>query len=344
MRAMTKIAPRAAALSVVFIATAASAQQVDLLPEPGMPNPKFQFQTGKVVANKPEISSVAPAIPGATSAWRIGQWHKSEYLAPTEMKSPRSDLFVWDTPNGNSRVQAQKVSGKWVYQLVSRNGALTPSGGANVFLTADATANATLDRPITLSFDGRLSESSVSYSNPAARENGAVLAQVFAGFWLHFKRPSTGEVMPVALQVEYARSQDRRVDYRACALRPNGPPRIVFGRSLPGEARFAFGQDGQRVQSIKTDINRYLCDLIAQDLQCRGKGQRQQFGWDAEARDLRNWTLKSVYIGVETQNQDERSGSTNASPQGQVTAGLELSGLRLTEDPSGNFSCNHATR
>lgn len=329
----------ATALTAALLISTAWAQRVDLLPEPSMPNPKLRFQTGRAVGNRPEISPILPPLPGNPSAWSVAQWGKSEKLSADKMMQPSRNMYVWETDNKLSRVTATLHNGLWIYRLFGRDGALTSQGGTNVFLSVDAVQPNSLANTVTLSFDGRLFDAAASYSNAAASTNGAVLAQVFAGFWLHYKQPSSGKVFPVAVQMDLANSRDRRINHRGCSLRPNGPPRIVIGRSFPDELRLDFSSPNRETTSFRRNLNKYICDTIAHALSCQGKDGSSNLQWDAEAQDLRNWSVQSFYIGVETQNSDARPGSLNNEPQGHAAAGIEISNLRLTSEPTQTGSC-----
>jgi hypothetical protein len=93
---------------------AAAAQDESVFPDPGLRNPMLLFHTGRAVPGRgPEISDVAPDIPGRPSGWYIAQWRKSEILGAQSLKlddpQTRDDslgIAAWSfaTPNGESRV------------------------------------------------------------------------------------------------------------------------------------------------------------------------------------------------------------------------------------------------
>jgi hypothetical protein len=327
--------------SVTSLAYGSSVFAADLLPEIGLTNPKLRFQTGKVVDNKPEVSSTLPPIDGPASAWRVGQWAKSEYLSADNMYSPKLDYYAWETRNGESRVTVEKEGNRWVYSLFSKDGALKLGGGSNVFLSADLVRPTAMDQDMNLALDARIKEAVVTYDNALAKNNGAVLAQVFAGLWMQFRSPTTGKKISLALQIEIANSQNKRADHRGCRVTRSGMPRIVYGRSLPGASRFDFFKLYPSREPMRFNVNQYLCDLLSRQVSCLNNNEKQNLVWDNEARDLRNWTVRNFYIGVETQNKDARNKQSGAAAtQGHASVALELANLQLTSSKVSHLSCS----
>ncbi|EQD37857.1 hypothetical protein B2A_11744 [mine drainage metagenome] len=50
-------------------------------------------------------------------------------------------------------------------------------------------------------------------------------------------------------------------------------------------------------------------------------------------KNLKNWTLNSMYVGLETENRDYRPGVRDHQPQGSVEAALQLSDLSVIAEP-----------
>ena len=75
-----------------------------------------------------------------------------------------------------------------IYELYERGGALSVGGGANIFRASDARPGGiSMDRELLYEMDAKISKAAVNASL-AAQKDGAVLAQVFSGFVIHFPR------------------------------------------------------------------------------------------------------------------------------------------------------------
>ena len=48
---------------------------------------------------------------------------------------------------------------------------------------------------------------------------------------------------------------------------------------------------------------------------------------------MANWKIKSMYVGLETQNTDHRRASINLLPQGDVEIGLQVAGIDIWRQP-----------
>jgi hypothetical protein len=70
--------------------------------------------------------------------------------------------------------------------------------------------------------------------------------------------------------------------------------------------------------------------VFSKPIACQVKGSGAQMITLASI-DPSQIGLKSVYIGLETQNADRRPGAAVQGPQGNVELGLQLSNVHITE-------------
>jgi len=321
----------------------AGAQAVQsVLPDPGLTNPKLRFGTGRTVNNRPEISPVAPAMPGAPSEWYIAQWKKTELLRPEAMaqRPQASDpdlgpaVYAFDTPSDVSHLHIfqHRHPNRYVYELFARDGTLNPDGGTGLYMSAIAFPGATFEHPMTLSFEAKIKDARFTYDTPDAQQRGIVFAHFFAGFSILFRDPDTRQIVPTFMQIDFANSRERRTNYRGCsANRPH--EEIVYSRSLDGDRWLPMRATPGSLEELHYVLNRYLCDMIAKPFMCRpAEGSRYELKMPASARDFRNWELKSIYVGLETNNRDARPGAHSTDPQGSADLGVQISNLRVERD------------
>ena len=244
-------------------------------------------------------------------------------------------LFAFDTSTDVSHLHVYRdpSTSQYVYELYSRDGGLSPGGGTNLFLSAEALPNQTFDADITLSLRTRISAAKVVFDTPAA-QRAPVLAGYFAGFAILFTDPVTHAPMSLFMQIEIATSFGHRTTYHGCS--GTGPRwQIIYGKSIDGDPWLPLVASNGPLQSVTFDVNRYLCDLVAQNYYCQGStGAPQSYRLPEAAHDFRNWRLTSIYIGLETSNHFMPRRSSDSAPQGEAAVGVQLADLRVMRDPN----------
>lgn len=314
-----------------------------VFPEPGLSNPRLQFNTGRVVNNTPEISPVLPAIPGPASEWKVGQWNQTEHLSPQALQfnDPQTHdpllgvaRYAFTDPRNRSHIWIywDQEARRFVYDLYQSDGDLKDAGGANTFLGAkSAISDASFDRVIEFDVDAKVSRAAVSYATPAAGKNGAVVAMAFWAFTLQHTDPATRKVTTVFNQIPIAQSRPAPLDYHACRIGPRGNMVLTVAQELPGSVRLPFEPAAGPLIKLHYRLNDYLCALLTRTYQCRqGKDNKVLFQFSEPALDFANWRIVGTYNGLETQNTDARSTSTLKGPQGSASIGIQVAGFRVT--------------
>jgi hypothetical protein len=310
---------------------------------------RLRFHTGAVKDNQPEISAALPDIPGQPSPWYVTQWNQQQLLAPDVMT--RNDpatrdaalgaaQYAFATPDGHSHVRIYQTDHREpVYELYQEGGELGTGGGSDIFLSADVgREDVSLDHAIDYQLDAKLSEAEADYMTSTAKASGAVLAQVFTGFIIRFPNPQTGVDSTLFLQISHAASR-HDIEYRGCNASGAGLT-ITYGNVLPGDATLPYAATKGPMNHLNYSINRYLCDLAERPLTCTDVGSEQSsiVTLLSGVPDFRRWTLRSIYIGLETENKDVRPQSGNRERQGDVAVALQLSKLHVREYPDRPFA------
>ncbi len=336
---------RAGLLLLAVLAMPCNLAQADsLFPEPGLTNPKLRFATGRVVGNQPEVSPDLPNIPGPPSDWVVGQWQHTHYLSSNDqVPAPTigdarygGALYAFNAPFDESHLWIFHDRASYVFELFERDGVLR-GGGANLFLSAKASTEATLDKPIDYALSARISRAEAAYWTATAEASGAVMGQVFSGFVLRFADPQSPRRINMFLQIPIAASRPGHGSYRSC----NAGAEIVgvtANESLDRDPPLAFAADPGPLRPLRLRLNDYVCAVITHPAACAQPGGRStQLGAFARVRDLHNWRLQAMYVGLETQARDLRPGAVTAVPQGSVAVGVQLSGLSITRDEGRNY-------
>ena len=336
-------------LCVLFYGLEARAEVKSVMPDPGLSNPKLRFHTGGAAHNAPEISPILPRISGEASAWYVAQWNKHQFLRPNEMvrndrryTDPRlgTPLYTFVTPDQESRVSIfSTASGKNVFELAEAGGSLTGAGGSNVFLAAYARPNATFDRPIDYSVDMKFSAADVA-APVAALQNGIVFAQAISGFTLLFADAKTGAKMSVFMQINHGNTRQNSSDYRGC-FSDQGNRNVLFGYVGSKVYRMPVRRNNGPPLHIDYGLNQILCDLLNTRFSCADAhgGGLSALIFPPAAHDLKNWSLTSMYVGLETQDRDERPSAVTHGQQGTVKVAVQISNLRVVSDTSRHFAC-----
>jgi hypothetical protein len=310
---------------------------------------RIRFHTGQVGNNQPQISPILPEIPGRPSHWSLVQWGQSKVILPTSLKTDDPTTrdarlgvakYAFSAPDGHSHmwIYEDPVSHHPVYELYERGGALTAAGGANVFLSSDAPSGGiSLDDELLYEMDARISKASVDAS-VAAQKSGAVLAQVFAGFVIHFPEKDGTSISTLFLQLPIARSIASANEYRSCTS-DKGHRSLIFGALPETNSYFPFGPDKGPLKHLRFNINSHICALISRPVVCTDSaGQKTIWPLPDSPTGFQDWKLLNVYVGLETESQDIRSQSPTKDPQGKVEVALQLADLKVIPDARHDFN------
>jgi hypothetical protein len=310
---------------------------------------RIRFHTGQVVNNQPEISPILPEIPGPPSHWSLLQWAQPQVISPTSLKTNDPTTrdarlgvakYAFSAPDGHAHlwIYEDPASHHPVYELYERGGALTPAGGANVFLASDAPPGGiSLGHELIYEMDAKISKASVEASL-AAQKSGAVLAQVFAGFVIHFPEQDSKAISTLFLQIPISRSIESPNEYRSCTT-DKGHRSLIFGALPNTNSYLPFSPDKGPQKHLRFNVTAYICKLISQPLICTGSaGEKTSWSLPASISGFQDWKLLNMYVGLETEAQDLRPQSPTKDPQGKVEAALQLSDLKVVPDPQHDFN------
>lgn len=308
-------------------------------------SPKMAFGNGSIVNNQAATYAALPNMSGAQSAWTVVQWHKAQYLDPSQTLAAPADteanglgnaLDGWETADGNTSLQIfAATDGSDVIHLQSSNGVLTPAGGANLFLQTAVAPNTTFASTLVYSMQARISDAAVAYTVPAAALTGVVQAVAFTGFTVAFNAigsanyDATLPTYNAFLQIELAGSRGEGT-YRSGCIAANGNATLCDTTLLPQNSLLPFQASDGGLTTETYNLNAYLADMVAQSWSLNGPNGSQAFTMNAAADNLANWTLGTVYVGLETQN-----AGTDGVVQGSDTIGLDIGHVALTATPAG---------
>ncbi len=312
--------------------------QTELLPS--FDNPKLHFGTGAIVQSQEQLDPATPAIPGTPSKWDVTQWNHSNYMTPEQMTTnspatadpvlgPASYGFAAPDQHSHVWIYMNGPHGHPVYELFERGGNVTPKGGSNVFLSAKLPVPANFSRPMTFSMQAKISRASISYNTPTAQQTGAVLGMAFIGFGINFPSPENGSHSLLFLQISLATSRGSAPIRRACLISDSGKLAVLMGGSLSGSPPLAFAPSTGKLTSISFSMNEYINTLMSTPMTCASHEGPQQIS--LQNVDPGSIVVKSIYIGLETQDEDRRKQSKYVGPQGQVELGLQISNVHLTD-------------
>jgi len=305
--------------------------------------PRLGFHTGAIVNNQAAISTVLPALPGAPSGWTVSQWGQQSLMRGdlmTQNDPSTTDpvfgraLYAFNAPDGHSHVwiYRDKTNGSLVYDLFERGGRLSNSGGSNIFLSRTApNGGIPLDHAVKYSIDAKLSKA-VIHASAEVQKSGTVLASVFTGFVIQFPEPGSHQLSTIFLQIPFSASQTRSHDFRLCST-AEGRRTIIFSSKQAGDPKLPFKTDTGQLQHIQYSVADSLKELVSAPFPCVAKdGTRSQWSVPASVTSFRDWKITGMYIGLESENRDERSSSKDQNDQGQIEVGLQFSNLSVTQD------------
>jgi hypothetical protein len=346
-------------LSEITTCTQTHGASRSVFPNPGLTNPRMDFNLG-TRANDRDVAGTSPylpAIPGPLSGWTVTMWHRHETLNARELvrsdrqlRDPRLGLpaYAFITPNRNTHLAIYRdhKAHRWVYDLYEKDGMLLPNGGSNLFLSASAKGGRfTMNHPIIYNLWAKISQAHIKYYNASAEKSGAVLAQVFTGFIFSMQSPRPADRITLFLQLPLADSRDGKfggarfggpggITYQHCVSGKNGTV-IIENIAPPGGCPLPFRAQPGSLRHLHYDLNRFLRQVLAHPLTFRRPdGSLHRLMYTPPAKHLRNWTLNSIYVGLETENRDFRPGITDHRAQGTVSVALQVASLSVFSMPN----------
>ena len=299
----------------------------DLVPPLATASPCVRFHRGLVVDNQPRIEPALPSIPGGVSPWYVAQWQHRDYLAASDLVTStdvldRETLWSFALPDGEAKLQIrhrQAKSGSNVYDLFEHDGVLTEGGGSNLFLAAQAVADATFDHEVALDVTARVTDAAVRYDTASAEATGAVLAMGFVGLGLLEQDPRGAQFVFMQIPLTSSRPAMTGPGY-ICSL-AGGSPRLLFAPFQSGSLPFQPGTE----RHVHADLTASVAAMLAHPYPCGGTMR----DWSAAARNPAHWRLTGIYAGLEVENEDHRHGAALHGPQGDATLGLEIDALSV---------------
>ncbi len=326
--------------------------QQSVFPDPGLANPRMKFNTGRVVRGIPQFSPLLPNIPRPLSGWFVWMAHRSEYLNGSEMVKNEKGLgdtnfgpaiYMFTTPNQNARLTIYRnhSAHQWVYDLFEKNGPLDPGGGANLFLSANAKSGRfPMNRPIIYSLWAKISQARIRYYNSNAERSGAVLAQVFSGFILKYHSHNPRHRITLFMQIHMADSRSwlgRKggITDKQGTWSPAGAV-LDFDIAPPGGYPFRFRPYHGPLHYLRYNLCLFLREVLVTKppLCIQADGLDHHLMFTGRVQNLKNWTLTSMYVGLETENRICRPGVSNHNPQGTVSVALQVANVRVMTEPS----------
>jgi hypothetical protein len=309
--------------------------------------PKLLFENNGI----PDSPDLTHSV--STGSWRVAQWAKTEPLDARDFRRHEEarrdpilgapELSVW-TSDQQSALAVYRYHDSYIYELRAKDGIMQSGGSSNLFLTASpVVANATFNTALHYDLDAKLSDAAASYRTHEAQRRGLVLAHVFSGFTLRLRDVPGSPAYNVFLQIAHSGSRHERGGIFNCSIGDGGRfLTIGYGGVLPGAPWLEFTPDQRPPHHLHYELADYLCDLLTYTPQCMTKeGKRVEVPFPDRARELGNWTLGGIYVGIETHNMDKRRDAVDQSAQGSVSVALQLANLSVTRDPEKRAACQY---
>lgn len=318
---------------------------ISVMPDLGLRMPRLRFHMGQSGPQGPVISPVLPDIPGSASAWYVTQWQQRYLLMPDKMTTndpvthdPRfgSALYAFTTPLSHLWIYQDPASGDFVYDLYQQDGYQRNGGGTNLYLSANAVeANATFDHRIDYLLDARMSAARATYDTAQAKQAATVIGFAASEFGVLFHDPMTNKNTFVFMGIPISSSRAHDPSDRVCL--GEGHHTLIYGRVLRGDPRLPFAPDSGPLHHLSYNLNDYLCDMASKPFPCADG----ELSLPDSARDMSNWRLTGMFIGLESSIQDLRSRSTNVRSQGSLRVGLDVANVKVlrANDPLPSKTC-----
>jgi hypothetical protein len=201
--------------------------------------------------------------------------------------------------------------------------------------------NATFDALINYDLDAKLSEALISYNTPKAQAQAGVLGHVFTGFTLNMHGVAGSPNYAVFLQVVQSAGRPEPSAFFSCKIAKNDRSiTIGFGVTPSKSQWLSFAPDHGGLHHLHYVLNDYLCDMLSRTPHCQDtSGAQTDIPFPAGARNLRDWTLGGIYLGLETHNRDMRPEAKDHSAQGTVAIGFQIANLHVTRNPGEPAVC-----
>ena len=358
LRTMIRRRFRIMAMLLVFCAAlqarAANAPK-SVFPNPGLANPRMNFNIPTRVngVDHARMSPYLPAIPGPLSGWTVNMWHRREVLNARELvrndrqlRDPRLGLpaYAFITPNAKTylAIYRDHKAHRWVYDLFEKNGRLLPNGGANILLQANTRREPiTMNHPLIYNLWAKIAQANIHYDNPqdarngAVIHNGVVLAQILSGFILQCQSPNPADRITLFLQIPLSDSRSGPsklkggVTYKQGSCGAGGIS-ICENITPPGGCPLPFHSQRGPLRHLRFNLNEFLRKVLANPpIVAESGGTAHRLVYTDRQKHLKNWTLGSMYVGLETENRDYWPGTTDHHPQGSVSVALQIAGLSV---------------
>ncbi len=195
-----------------------------------------------------------------------------------------------------------------------------------------------MNQPIIYQLRAKISQAHIQYYNSDAKANGAVLAQVFSGFILQCHSTNPRKRITFFLQIPLCDSREGRtrgtggITYSHCVRGADGSV-IIENITPAGGYPLPFHSQRGPLRHLTYKLNGFLRQVLAHPPTFReSNGAVHRLVYTAREKNLKNWTLNSMYVGLETENRDFRPSSPNHAPQGTVTVALQLAGLSVISE------------
>jgi hypothetical protein len=310
---------------------------------PLLDSPKLRFQNSGV------LDSRVPALPGLSSPWLVSQWGKTEALNPGDLRhhdDAHRDPMLGNseasnaTPDGQSALAIYRSQAGYVYELRSENGIRQQGGSSNLFLAASPVSQSvSFDNAITYDLDAKLSEATAFYNTPDTRVHADVMAQVFTGFTLNLHGVVGSPNYDVFLQIAHSTTRQEPSGFFTCQVGKSGQNITVGFGSVPLGAQWLdYTSDHGSLHHLHYVLNDYLRDMLARTPTCQDiDGGKTSILFPEAARNLRNWKLGGIYLGLETHNRDLRPAATDHAVRGRIAVAFQVANLhvrRASEKPT----------
>jgi hypothetical protein len=286
------------------------------------------FHMGGVTAdNQPFVEEfLFPSQEG--SPWYIAQWKKIKPLRPSEslkMTDVNRSLYVLKNPVSDESELSTTIDseGNYIYNLESKQGYLTSVGGSNIFLSANIRKKnlSNLNREIFFSFDTKLVEKYATVRQAYQGQAQQLLQRDVVGFYIggfpvqyDDGNPSHRASLFIQFYVADTRinnSSTKPFVYRG--FYPHGnyteivatiPISTITGK--PEDLKLSPDSASAGLTKYKINLNRLLCQSLNGQFVRTDNSSGEQINFSNQydglyTKNLKNWSIGSVYLGFETQ-------------------------------------------
>ena len=105
---------------------------------------------------------------------------------------------------------------------------------------------------------------------------------------------------------------------------------IIENIAPPGGCPLPFRAQRGSLRHLHYDLTVSLRQALSHaPIYRKPDGAMHRFVYTHQAKNLKDWTINSMYVGLETENRDFRHGARNHRPQGTVSVALQVANLRV---------------